>query len=192
MFTNLAAVLMLVALIGMAFTIAFEPRLALDVVRKLASNQTGLLFQRISRTTPEKIFVVVKNNFSTAAITIGQVVQWDFTAADGVSVTRPTARATNGGFATCGVVADQTIASAGFGLVQVFGLHSSVRMRVVTGGSPNIAPGRPLAVNSAGSVFCAESMSTAAASIKIFPFAFSLATTTGFTTNARAAFIKAL
>jgi len=192
MFTNALATLMVLVLVALGFTLALEPGPVLSRLRQLAVGEAGLLFQRISRTSPEKIFVVVKNNFSTAAITIGQVVQWDFTAADGVSVTRPTARATNGGVATCGVVADQSIASAGFGLVQVFGLHSSVRMRVVTGGAPNIAPGRPLAVNSAGSVFCAESMSTAAAAIKIFPFAFSLATTTGFTTNARAAFIKAM
>ena len=183
--------LLIIAFAALAF--ALEPGAAGHALRRLAFNQTGILFQRISRTSPEKIFVIVKNNFSTAALTIGQAVQWDFAgAADGVSVTRPSARATNGGFAACGVVADQSIAIAGFGLVQVFGIHSSARMRIVTAGSPNIAPGRPLALSSAGSVFCMESMSTAAAAIKIFPMAFSLATTTGFTTNARAAFIKAM
>lgn len=190
---NSTPFLLLFLVACVALLVAMEPRAVVDAFRRLATNQTGLLFQRISRTSPEKIFVVVKNNFSTAALTIGQAVQWDFAgAADGVSVTRPSARATNGGFAACGVVADQSIAIAGFGLVQVFGIHSSARMRTVTAGSPNIAPGRPLALASAGSVFCMESMSTAAAAIKIFPMAFSLATTTGFTTNARAAFIKAL
>jgi len=170
--------LLIIAFAALAF--ALEPGAAGHALRRLAFNQTGILFQRISRTSPEKIFVIVKNNFSTAALTIGQAVQWDFAgAADGVSVTRPSAR-------------DQSIAIAGFGLVQVFGIHSSARMRIVTAGSPNIAPGRPLALSSAGSVFCMESMSTAAAAIKIFPMAFSLATTTGFTTNARAAFIKAM
>jgi hypothetical protein len=36
-----------------------------------------MLFQRISRTNPEKIFVIVKNSYSTASLTNGQPVIWD-------------------------------------------------------------------------------------------------------------------
>lgn len=37
-----------------------------------------MLFQRINRNNPEKVFVVVYNSFSSAAITVGQGVIWDF------------------------------------------------------------------------------------------------------------------
>jgi hypothetical protein len=152
-----------------------------------------MLFQRINRTDPEKVFVVVYNSYSTAAITVGQAVIWDFaTDADGVGVTRPSARATNAGMAAAGVVAAASIAAGAYGLVQVYGYHSAVRMRTVTGGSPAIAAGRPLVLPVAGSVFCLESVSTASNVILTFPCGFSLGATTGFTTAARAAFIKAL
>lgn len=152
-----------------------------------------MLFQRINRTNPEKVFVVVFNSYSTAAITIGQGVIWDFaTDADGVGVTRPTARATNAGLAAAGVVAEASITAGQYGLLQVYGYHSAVRMRTVTGGSPAIVAGRPLAINVAGSLFCLESVSTASKQIVSFPMGFSLGATSGFTTAARAAFIKAL
>jgi hypothetical protein len=54
-----------------------------------------MLFKRISRTDPERIFVVAKNSFSTASFTNGQVVEWDFTTdVDGVGTTRPSGMAT--------------------------------------------------------------------------------------------------
>ena len=152
-----------------------------------------MLFQRVNRNDPEKVFIVVYNSYATAAITVGQGVIWDFAGdADGVGVTRPTAPATNAGLAAAGVVAAASFASGSYGLIQVYGYHSSVRMRTVTGGTPAIAAGRPLAINVAGSVFCLESMSTASTVVTVFPMGFSLGATTGFTTAARAAFIKAL
>ena len=36
-----------------------------------------MLFQRINRSNPEKVFVVAYNSYSTAAITNGQYVPWD-------------------------------------------------------------------------------------------------------------------
>lgn len=36
-----------------------------------------MLWQRINRGDPEKIFVTVFNSYSTAAITNGQAVNWD-------------------------------------------------------------------------------------------------------------------
>lgn len=152
-----------------------------------------MIFQRVNRTDPEKIFVVVYNSYSTAAITVGQVVNWDFgTDIDGVGVTRPTARATNAGFAVAGAVASASIAAGSYGLVQVYGYHPSLRVRTVTGGTPAIVAGRPLVSNVAGSVFCAESISTASTAISVFPFAFAFEATSGFTTIAKKAFIKAL
>jgi hypothetical protein len=151
-----------------------------------------MLFGRINRSNPEKVFISVYNSYSTASVTNGQGVIWDFaTDADGVGVTRPTARATNAGMAAAGVVAE-TIASGDYGLLQVYGYHSAVRMRTVTGGSPAIVAGRPLVINVAGSVFCLESVSTASIAVLTFPIGFSLGATAGFTTAARAAFIRAL
>lgn len=151
-----------------------------------------MLWQRINRNNPEKIFAVVYNSYSTASMTNGQGVIWDFaTDADGISVTRPTARATNAGFAAAGVIAE-TIAAGAYGLMQVYGIHTAVRMRTVTGGSPAIVAGRPLAINVAGSLFCLESVSTASKQIVSYPMAFALGATSGFTTAARAAFIKSL
>lgn len=151
-----------------------------------------MMFQRINRTNPEKVFLAVYNSYSTASITNGQGVIWDFaTDADGVGVTRPTARATNAGMAAAGVVAE-TIAAGDYGLLQVYGYHSAVRMRTVTGGTPAIVAGRPLVINVAGSVFCLESVATASTAILTFPIGFSLGATSGFTTAAKAAFIRAL
>lgn len=167
--------------------------LAVSPLRAVLVDQRGLLFQRINRSSPEKIFVVVYNSYSTAAITVGQSVIWDFaTDADGVGVTRPTARATNAGMAMAGVVAEATIAAGGYGLLQVYGYNSAVRMRTVTGGTPAIVAGRPLIINVAGSVFCLESVSTASTVALTFPCGFSLGATSGFTTAAKAAFLKCL
>lgn len=159
---------------------------------RLATGQAGLLFQRINRTDPEKIFCTVFNTYSTAAMSNGQAVMWDYpTDKDGLGVTRPTARATSAGMAAAGIIAE-AIAAGGYGLMQVFGIHSAVRCRTVTGGSPAIVPGRPLVINVAGSVFCLESVSTASTTILTFPVGFSLGSTAGFTTAAIAAFIRAL
>ena len=152
-----------------------------------------MLFKRISRSDPEKIFVVVMNSYATASLTNGQAVIWDFaTDANGVSVTMPSAIATNLGLAAAGIVAE-TIAHEEYGLVQVYGYHSAVRARVYTSGG-NIAAGTPLALNAAGSVFCLENFATATTSATPmrFPCAFALAAQTKWTTAAIAAFIKAL
>ena len=152
-----------------------------------------MLFQRVNRSSPEKVFVAVYNSYSTAAITNGQGVNWDFiTDIDGVSVTIPLARATNQGFGAAGIVASASIASGDYGLVQVYGYHSAVRVRSVTIGIPAIAKGSPLSMNAAGSVFCLESMATHFTGIKIWPIAFALAANSSWTTLAKAAFIKAL
>jgi len=151
-----------------------------------------MYLQRLGR-GPEKVFINVFNSYSTAAITNGQGVIWDFaTDADGVGVTRPTARATNAGMASAGVVAAASISSGFYGLVQTYGYHSSTRMRTLTGGSPAIVAGRPLCINVAGSLFCLESVSTASKQIVSFPMGFALGATSGFTTAARAAFIKSM
>ena len=152
-----------------------------------------MLFQRINRTNPEKVFVVAYNSYSTAAITNGQFVNWDFiTDGDGVGVTIPLARATNAGVAAAGIVATASIAAGDYGLIQVYGYHSAVRVRTVTGGTPAIAKGTPLFANVAGSVFCVESVATSSTSILKWPLGFALAANASFTTLAKAAFVKTM
>src|SRR5512139_306131 len=107
-------------------------------------------FQRINKSDPEKIFIVVKNSYSTASMTAGQAVQWDYTTdADGVAVTIPRARATSSGAAVAGVIAE-TIAHGNYGLCQVWGYCASARIRNESGGV-GMGAGAPLAINAAGS-----------------------------------------
>jgi hypothetical protein len=151
-----------------------------------------MLFQRINRTDPEKVFIVAYNSYSTASLSNGQAVIWDFAGdADGVGVTMPSARATNAGVAAAGIAAE-TVASGAYGLIQTYGYHSAVRARSATGGSPAIAAGRPLALNAAGSVFCLESVSTASTAVLVYPCAFALAAQASWTTKTTASFIKAM
>jgi hypothetical protein len=151
-----------------------------------------MLFQRINRTDPEKIFIVVKNSWSTASLTNGQAVNWDFlTDSDGVGVSRPTARATNAGVAVAGIAAE-TIASGEYGLLQVYGYHSAVRSRSATSANPNIEKGTPLGMNAAGSVFCLESVETSSTAIIKFPCGFALAANAVWTTTAIATFLKCM
>jgi hypothetical protein len=161
-------------------------------VGRLLTLQDGLLAQRVNRSDPEKLFITVFQSYSTAAGANGQAYIWDFgTDKDGLGVTRPTARATNGGIAAAGILAE-AVAAGGYGLMQVYGYHSAVRARTVTGGTPAIAAGRPLIISVAGAVFCLESISTASKTIVSWPCGFAFGATTGFTTAAIAAFIKAL
>lgn len=151
-----------------------------------------MLFARINRANPEKAFVVAQNSYSTAALSNGQAVIWDFiTDADGVSVTLPLARATNAGVAAAGV-ASEAIAVGEYGLIQAWGYHSAVRVRTVTGGSPAIEAGSPLALNVAGSIFCLESFATGSTNILVYPCAFAYAAQASFTTKTIAAHLKAL
>jgi hypothetical protein len=151
-----------------------------------------MIFQRINRSDPEKIFIIAYNSYSTASLSNGQAVIWDFaTDADGVGVTRPTARATNAGAAVAGVAAE-TIAAGSYGLLQVYGYHSAVRVRNMTGGSPAVAAGSPLAINSAGSVFCLENWDTGSTNLQVITCGFALAAQASWTTKTIAAFLKCL
>lgn len=159
-----------------------------------------MLFQRINRSDPEKIFMVFKNSYSTASLTNGQACIIDYaTDADGVGVTKPTdtynVKALHNGAALAGIAA-ATIAAGAYGLVQVYGYHSAVRVRSWTGGAPAIAAGTALACVSA--VFCLESYINYASATSTLTqlnvrFAgFALAAQASWTTKAVACFIKAL
>jgi hypothetical protein len=154
-----------------------------------------MLFQRINRSDPEKIFIVAKNSYSTASLSNGQAVMWDYvTDKDGVGVTLATAGdAKHVGLVAAGIAAE-TIAAGSYGLIQVWGYHSAVRARTLTAGAPAVATGVPLALLNA--VFCVEgipsSYASSATSRARQPIAFALAACATFTSAAIACFIKAL
>ena len=159
-----------------------------------------MLFQRINRSNPEKIFIVAKNSYATASLTNGQAVMWDYaTDKDGVGVTKPaagTGRDGHYGTAFAGIAAE-TIAAGSYGLIQVYGYHSAVRVRSKTDGLPAVTSGTGLTCVNA--VFALESAQPnddgATSTITVSNYhwvAFALASQASFTTKAIACFIKAL
>ena len=157
-----------------------------------------MIFQRVNRSDPEKIFIVAYNSYSTASLTNGQAAMWDVaTDYNGVSVTKPVSIATQlGGSSMAGIVAE-TIAAGSYGLVQVYGYHSAVRVRTTssTGSTPwkwvALAAYAPLCAPTAAA-FCLETFTTGSANALVFPIGFALAAQASYTTKAIAAFIKAL
>jgi hypothetical protein len=90
-----------------------------------------MMFQRLIRTDPEKVFIVVKNSYSTAAVTRGQVVCFDYTTdVDGVGVTQPSTALLKH---AAGIVADASIAAGDYGLVQVYGHNAGALVDGTTG-----------------------------------------------------------
>jgi len=154
-----------------------------------------MMFQRINQSSPERVFVVVYNSYGTA-MTNGMCVRWDYTTdCDGVGIERSTA-ATNG-FPAAGVIAE-TIAAGAYGLLQIYGYHSAVRVRSMTSTShayhearEEIAKGTSLAYDITADVLCAEGIKTCA-EFDLCPFAFALAAAAATTSAAIAAFIKAM
>lgn len=82
-----------------------------------------MLFQRISRTSPEKIFGIFKNT-DTVALTDGMPVSHDTTAADGNSAkkTAATANLLN----VIGFASGNDIAVGSWGTIQVYGYHPGI------------------------------------------------------------------
>lgn len=168
-----------------------------------------MLFQRVNRTDPEKIFIVVKNSYSTATLTNGQAVSWDWTSeADGVSVSIPAATTdVGGGIDFAGVVAE-SIAHGSYGLVQVYGYHSAAKVRSMTSTGHDYHESRQAVA--AGSALCGgitaafvlEGILLTSAAVasnaaipahhNLSPQAFSFAACSTYTSAATAVFIKAL
>lgn len=158
-----------------------------------------MLWQRINRSDPEKIFIVAKNSYSTASLSNGQAVIWDWTTdVDGVGVTLATATEN----VSCGIdvagIAAETIASGSYGLLQVYGYHSAVRVRTMTTTShvydeslAEVAKGTPL-VGGITTVFALEGITPAESAQVLHPCGFALAAQASFTTKAIAVFLKCL
>jgi len=79
-----------------------------------------MIFQRVNRSDPEKVFVVVQSN---GTLIQDQCIQWELNSAsvDGVKVR---SIATGNEFSFVGVC-DKAIASGAYGLVQVYGYRST-------------------------------------------------------------------
>ena len=105
-------------------------------------------FQRLNRTDPERIFVVVQNSYSTASFSDGQWAAWDLvTDKDGVAITKPNGQLRA---AVAGVVVE-TIAHGNYGLMQVWGYKSNARCLGGTGlGTSKISNATPLAMVTSG------------------------------------------
>ena len=85
-----------------------------------------MIFKRISRSDPERIFVVCENGYTTASLSNGQAVVWDMSDADGMTVTKNATGVKR--MASFAGVVSETIAAGAYGLLQVYGYHSAVRV----------------------------------------------------------------
>jgi hypothetical protein len=158
-----------------------------------------MLFQRINRSNPEKVFIVAKNSYSTASLTNGQAVIWDWTTdVDGVGVTLATATENEAAGIDVAGVAAATIAAGEYGLIQVYGYHSAVRVRSLTSTSHvyhesrrEVAKGTRLA-GGLTTVFALEGVTPAESAQVIHGCGFALAAQASFTTKAIAVFLKCL
>jgi len=120
---------------------------------------------RISRTDPERFFMVVKNSYSTASMTPNQWVAWDnVTDQDGVNVTKITTALRH---AVAGVVID-TMAHQDYGLIQVWGYRNAARCSGGSGAGvagSKINPGAFLYVKTSG--FACHGLHTVASTVTI-------------------------
>ena len=90
-----------------------------------------MLFKRISRSSAEVVFIVVKN-VSGSTITAGYSVVFDVGASvDGVRVTQ----ASGTDLGAYAGVADADIADSAFGLLQVYGYRAAVFVKTIAGSS---------------------------------------------------------
>jgi len=148
-----------------------------------------MLFQRVNRTDPEKVFSVVYNA-SGGAFTVGQALEYDTTpTADGIRVTTPS----TAGLSAFAGVATAGIANGAYGLAQVYGYNASASVKPdIT--TALVAGKILLPVNASADFSCAGSGGIAAADGKT-GFVIALQTNTTMTTpvaSAHKVFIRAL
>ena len=96
-----------------------------------------MLFQRVNRTDPEKVFVIGK---ATTTLVVDQVVSWDATSVTNNYVTVPAA-------GTLGLVAGvltKALATDEYGLVQAYGYYPTALVTIKTSASTDAALGTPL------------------------------------------------
>lgn len=112
----------------------------------------------VNRSDPEKVFIQVKNGYSTASLTVGQLACLSTTVADGITVTRP---ATANLALLKGIVTDASIAYGSYGEAQCYGYNSVA----LVSGDTNVTAGAKLsakdgvfnAIPAAGTLVAGES-----------------------------------
>jgi hypothetical protein len=156
-----------------------------------------MIFQRIVRNTPTRVFMVVYNSFGTADVAVGYAISWDFdNDCDGVSVTKPSADSDGYGMAG---VAPGTMTKVAYGLLQIWGFHTAARVRTLTDSTHTyhqigtaVVSGVGLAGN-LSSVWCLEGVGTGATSgMTIATCGFALASNITITTAAIDVFVQSL
>ena len=124
--------------------------------------------QRVNRTDPERIFVVVKNSYSTASLSANQWVSYDTkTDEDGVGVTKAGATL----FTDIGVdgVVVETIAHGDYGLIQVYGYRNAARLSGGSGlNTSKVSEGTYLYIKTSG--FAVHGLHTLASTVTIKPW----------------------
>lgn len=148
-----------------------------------------MLFQRVNRSDPEKVFIIGYNS-SADSWSNGYAVRWDYTTdVNGVGMEKPAALGAAGVGCILAGVAAETIASGAYGLVQVWGYHSAIRMRANTG--VDLAKGG--AIRAAGNVYCMEAVSVTGTPANCYVMGFTFEAYTMYnTTAAKAGFIMTL
>ena len=95
-----------------------------------------MLFQRINRTAPEKIFAICRNSEASAEMFDGEVVVWSAatTAAHGSDVLKSAGASP---LTIAGVVKSRAASGAGngiaageYGTIQIYGFHANVKTTV--------------------------------------------------------------
>ena len=148
-----------------------------------------MLFQRIQSTDPQKVFIIGYNS-SADAWSNGYVVRWDYnTDVDGVGMEKPAA------FGACGVgpaavsgVVAESIAASAYGLVQIYGYHSAVRVKTNTTGTGAVAAGTALG-GCVTSYYALENVNKTGTHANAYCKGFALAANSSYTTKAISAFI---
>lgn len=143
-----------------------------------------MLFKRVSRSSPETVFIVAKN-VSGSTLTAGYSAVFDVSASvDGVRVTQ----ASSTDLQAYAGVADSDIANNDFGLLQVYGYRSSALIWSSTGSS---VAGDNLTVTAAKWGVTPAATSGASKSFGFLCEAISASTSSAYQTTAKV-FIRAL
>jgi hypothetical protein len=121
-----------------------------------------MLFQRINRSDPERVYVVAKWSWSTASSAANQWCAWDsITDQDGIGVTKASGNMRN----SVAGVAVEVIANGDYGLIQVWGYRNGARCTGGSGQASNIAAGSYLYIKTAA--FAAYGLHTVASTVTI-------------------------
>jgi hypothetical protein len=132
-----------------------------------------MLFSRINKTDPEKVFIVVK---AGEALLQGRPVCYHWTGTDDGKIGWLADAATDGPLVVG--LADAAIASGAYGLVQCYGYRSDAQMIMASDAAANCGAVMAVASASSGHLYMLSSLGAAAAVFTPFTLALSASQTT--------------